>query len=299
MIYLILGVIANATLFLAFRSFSIFKIDNLQAIVVNYFVCVITGLIFIGNPEALLTVDFSTSWGWIAIFIGLLLVVGFYAASLTSQLLGVSVTSVASKMSMVFPVLFSLFFMQIDSKSFTFLNYSGMLLALISIYLGSLRESADKKVAHSKKYLLILPFIVFLAGGLIDVSLNYSNHKLLNAENEKIFPIFLFAAAAFIGLIMFFFQKGKFQFKSLIGGIYLGIPNYFSLYFVLKALTAFENNGAVFFPIYNVGIIMLSSFTAMIIFKEKLSKINFLGLGLSVLALFLLSYQEIIEYFSY
>ena len=120
-----------------------------------------------------------------------------------------------------------------------------------------------------------------------------------NAENEKIFPIFLFAAAAFIGLIMFFFQKGKFQLKSLIGGIYLGIPNYFSLYFVLKALSAFENNGAVFFPIYNVGIIMLSSFTAMIIFKEKLSKINFLGLGLSVLALFLLSYQEIIEYFSY
>jgi len=36
----------------------------------------------------------------------------------------------------------------------------------------------------------------------------------------------------------------------------------------------------------------------MIIFKEKLNKINYLGLTLSMIALYLLSYQEIIEYFS-
>ena len=122
MIYLILGIVANVLLFLAVRSYSIFKIDNLQAIVVNYYVCVVTGLIFIGKPTILLSVDFGAPWSWVALFMGLLLVAGFYAASLTAQLLGVSVTSVASKMSMVFPILFSLFFMNIESKSFSILN---------------------------------------------------------------------------------------------------------------------------------------------------------------------------------
>jgi multidrug transporter EmrE-like cation transporter len=143
----------------------------------------------------------------------------------------------------------------------------------------------------------LLPFTVFVAGGLIDISINYSNYVLINEQNEEVFAIALFGGAAIIGSVLLIFQKRKLELKSLVGGIYLGIPNYFSLYFVLKALTVFENNGAVFYPIYNVGIIMLSSFLAMLLFKERLSKLNFLGLGLSVLALFLLSHQEIIEYF--
>lgn len=297
MFYLIAGICANVSLFLAFRTFSIFRIDNLQAIVVNYFVCVITGIIFMGKPDILLSIDLTASWTWFAVFIGLLLVIGFYSASVTAQTMGVSITSMASKMSMVFPVLFSLFFMKIESKEFSFFNYLGMFLAILAIYLGSLRESAIKKSDLSKAWMFLLPFTVFVAGGLIDISINYSNYVLINEQNEEVFTIALFGGAAIIGSGLLIFQKRKLELKSLVGGIYLGIPNYFSLYFVLKALTAFENNGAVFYPIYNVGIIMLSSLLAMLIFKERLSKLNFLGLGLSVLALFLLSHQEIIEYF--
>jgi drug/metabolite transporter (DMT)-like permease len=297
MTYLIFGIISNTLIFLAFRSYTIFKIDNLQAIVVNYYVCVITGLIFIGEPDVFLTVDFGASWSWLALFMGLLLVIGFYAASLTSQLLGVSVTSISSKMSMVFPILFSLIFMKIESKSFSVVNYSGMALAVFSIYLSSIKKTTDGNQNGTKLYLLFLPFVVFAVGGMIDICLNYSNHKLLTDENEKVFPILLFACAALIGTSFLIFQKKKIEVKNIVGGIYLGIPNYFALFFVLKALTVFQNNGAVFFPIYNVGIILLSSFTAMIIFKEKLSKINFVGLILAVLSLIFVSYQEIIEYF--
>lgn len=297
MIYMILGIIANVILFLAFRSYSIFKMDNLQAIVVNYYVCVITGIIFVGNPAILLSVDFGASWSWFALFTGFLLMIGFYAASLTSQLLGVSVTSVASKMSMVFPIFFSLFFMKIESKSFSILNYTGMALAVISIYLSSVRKKSKGKPSVSKANLLLLPFIVFAVGGMIDICINYSSYQLVTKENEEVFPIFLFACAAFVGTIFLFFQKKKFETKNIIGGIYLGIPNYFSLFFVFKALSVFQNNGAVFFPMYNVGVIILSSFAAIMLFQEKLLKINFLGLGLSVISLFFLSYQEIIKYF--
>jgi len=297
MFYLIGGIVANVLIFLSFRTFSIFKIDNIQAIVVNYVVCVITGLIFMGDFNALSAIDFSASWTWFAVFIGFLLVIGFYSATITAQKMGVSITSVASKVSMVFPILFSLFFLKIESKEFSAFNFLGMFLALFSIYLGSLRKGNPESVNLRKASMFLLPFAVFVIGGLIDISINYSNYNLISAHNSSVFPLVLFGGAAVIGSIFLIFQKKKFERKSLIGGLYLGISNYLSLYFVLKALTVFENNGAVFYPIYNVGIILLSSFLAMILFKERLSKTNYLGLGLSVLALFLLSYQEILDFF--
>lgn len=297
MFYLIAGIVANVIIFLSFRTFTIFKIDNIQAIVVNYVVCVITGLIFLGDFNALKVIDLTATWSLVAILIGFLLVIGFYFATITAQKMGVSITSVASKVSMVFPILFSLFFLQIDSKAFSVFNYLGMFLAIFSIYLGSLRHGNTESVKLSKMAMFLLPFAVFVIGGLIDISLNYSNYSLINDQNAAVFPIVLFGGAAVIGSIFMIFQKKKFQKRSLIGGLYLGLSNYMSLYFVLKALTVFENNGAVFYPIYNVGIILLSSFLAIILFKERLSKTNYLGLGLSVLALFLLSHQEILEFF--
>jgi len=297
MLYLLAGVVANVLIFLSLRTFSIFKIDNLQAIAVNYFVCVITGLFFIDDLSTLKAINFTEAWSWVAIFIGLLLVMGFYAASITAQKMGVSITSVSSKVSMVFPILFSLLFLKIESKDFSFFNYFGMFLAVFSIFLGSLREDHIKSNDLSKISMFLLPFAVFVIGGLIDISVNYSNYRLINTQNEAAFPIVLFGGAALIGVFLLLFQKKKFEIKSLLGGLYLGVFNYLSLYFVLKGLTAFQNNGAVFYPIYNVGTILLSSFLAMIFFRERLSKINYLGLVLSVLALFLLSHQEIIDYF--
>ncbi len=293
-----LGVFANAILFLVFRTFPIFKIDNLQAIVVNYVVCVITGLIYIGSTNVFLTIDYFSPLGWISIIMGFLLMAGFYTASLTSQFMGVSVTSVASKMSMVVPILFSLFFLKTDSKDFSALNYFGIFLAVFSIYLASIRKGNLIKTSIKKSYLILLPVAVFICGGAIDTIINFSNHTYLTSENQEEFPIILFAFAAGIGIIIMFFKGEKLEMKNVIGGVCLGVPNFFALLFILKALSVFHNNGAVFFPIYNVGIILASTIGAMIIFRERLSKLNYTGLILSVLALYLLSYQEIIGYFS-
>ena len=144
---------------------------------------------------------------------------------------------------------------------------------------------------------MLLPFAVFACGGAIDTIINYSNHRYLSPENQDTFPIILFGFAAIIGIIILFFSGKKLELKNVIAGICLGVPNFFALLFIFKALTAFQNNGAVFFPIYNVGIILASTVAAMIIFKEHLSRINYLGLGLSILALYLLSHQEINDYF--
>lgn len=297
MIYLILGIFANAFIFLAFRAFPLFKIDNLQAIVVNYIVCVITGILYTGTPSVIIDIDYFSPLGFLSFTMGFLLIGGFYTASLTSQQIGVSVASVASKMSMVVPILFSLFFMKIESKYFSILNYCGIILAVFSIYLASTKSTEINRSSVKKSHFILLPFAVFMFGGAIDTIINISNHKYLTPATQNIFPIILFAFSAAIGIVFLIFKKEKLKLKNVIAGICLGIPNFFALLSIFKALTVFQNNGAVFFPIYNVGIILVSTIFAILIFREKLSRINYLGLGLSILALFLLSHQEIIEYF--
>ena len=143
---------------------------------------------------------------------------------------------------------------------------------------------------------MLLPLAVFFSGGAIDTIINYSNCRYLNPEDQAIFPIALFGSAAIIGSLLLLIKWKPIKRKNLIAGICLGIPNYFALLSIFKALSYFQHNGAVFFPVYNIGIILVSTVGSILIFKEKLYSINYIGFILSLLALFLLSYQEIISY---
>jgi uncharacterized membrane protein len=80
----------------------------------------------------------------------------------------------------------------------------------------------------------------------------------------------------------------KFHSRHVIAGIVLGIPNFGSIYFILKMLEQ-GWEGSVFFPINNVGVILLSTAVALIIFKEQLSRLNIIGIVLAILGIVLIS----------
>ena len=300
MLYLFISIFLNVGVFMAFRMFSHFGVRTLPAIVINYFVCVLTGLVFLGNISDLASlVSFQNQWIYFALVLGLLFIITFNMMAVTTQRLGVTISSIAAKMSLAVPVIFSLFVFQIESKSFNLLNYLGLLLAFLSIYLSSLNEKdQDNKVAPKNWLLLLLPVGVFVSSGIIDTLINYTSYHYLSDAEAGVFPlvIFLVAGVAGIGIQVVSHQKvGR---KEILGGIGLGIPNYFSIYFIVKALAAFENNGAFFYPLLNISIILFSSLSAFIFFKEKLLPVNKIGLVLAVLAILLISYQEIMDYFA-
>ena len=282
---------------MSFKSFSKFKINSFPAIISNYIVCVITGTLYVGFNTVKSRVAFEADWFYAAIFLGLVFMSTFYLMARTTQLRGVAVATVASKMSLAIPVIFSLFIFKIGNSELDLVNYAGILLAFIAI----LMVSKKKKTSHQKSLLtlnyVILPLAVFLMGGVIDTSLNYVNHEMLSKEIEVIFPIFIFSFAFLFGLVIAIIQKVKFRWKDILGGIYLGIPNFFSIYFQLKALSAFDNNGAILYPSLNIGIIIGSTLLAIMFFREKLSKINYLGTALAVIVIIMLSHQEITKHF--
>lgn len=295
MFYLLLTVLANIAIFMAFRSYSKFGINTFPAIITNYGVCVITGSLYIGFSEVNHQADSSAPWFYAAIILGIIFVSTFYLMARTTQLRGVSVATVAGKMSLAIPVIFSLFIFKISTTSLDVWNYIGIALAFIAILMVSKRQDAIGKKQPLTLSYVALPLAVFFLGGVIDTMLNYINHEYLHEAIEPVFPIFVFGFAFISGLLLAVILRIKFRWKDILGGLYLGVPNYFSIYFQLKALSAFENNGAILYPSLNIGIIIGSTLTAILLFRERLSRLNYLGVGLAVIVIFLLSHQEILK----
>ena len=106
MIYLLLSILFSTGLFVIFKYFGIYKIDTLKAIFVNYIVAFAMG---IGLAEGTISLTElpQQSWFFGALFLGALFVSIFFVMATTAQRNGVSVASVAGKMSVVVPVLYS------------------------------------------------------------------------------------------------------------------------------------------------------------------------------------------------
>ena len=286
MVFLFLSIGLNALIFTIFKLFGLSKINTFHAIVVNYFVCVITGSMFVGVNNVL-EVSSQNKWVYVAIGLGVVFIATFYFMALTAQRISMAAASISSKMSLVIPVLFSLFVLKINSD-FTWINYLGIALALPATWMSA--QSTEPK--HEVKTIwLFLPALVFLGNGVIDTTINYTNYYLLDASQISLFPVFIFLSAAVIGGAIILFGKTRITLRSAVGGIILGVINYFSVFSILRALEALDNNGALVFPIFNTGIVVLSAAIGLILFKEDLNKLNKAGILVAILSIILVMYS--------
>lgn len=281
MVFLAIAIILNTLIFALFKVFGLRNINTIHAIIANYFVCVITGTLFTGYKNVI-NQPYDAEWLYIALGLGIVFILIFYLMALTAQKFSMAASSIASKMALVIPVLFSLFVLKIESH-FEWYNFIGVGLAVIATYMSSKPDKT--KVTTKNKLLWLLPVLVFLGNGLIDTTINYTNLNFLDETTASVFPVYIFLSAAVIGGLILFLGGKRISIQSIIGGVFLGIANYFTVYTFLIALGQLNNNGALVFPIFNTGIVVLSALTGLIIFKEKLSLINKLGIIVAILAI--------------
>lgn len=285
MLDLAFSVLCSSLIFVVFKLFDTYKIETLYAIITNYVVACITGLFF--YQEAILFEAIPTKpWFWGTLLLGVLFIIIFNIMAKTAQTVGVSVASVATKMSLVIPVLVGVI---AYNEQLSFLKVFGILLALAAVYFASMKQSAIKFSKHA----LLLPLLVFLGSGIIDASINYFRETLLSAMEFPLFSATVFAAAACTGFL-FILTKAiktplKANLKNVIGGIALGVPNYFSIFFLLRALENNILNSASIFTINNVAIVMFSTLLGIALFKEKLSLKNWFGIALAIVSILLVA----------
>ncbi|WP_299117217.1 EamA/RhaT family transporter [uncultured Winogradskyella sp.] len=270
-------------IFVLFKLFDKFKINTLQAIVVNYFTAFTSGsLLYQGNISIEIL---YTNWFFAAITLGFLFISIFYVMALTAQRNGLSVVSVASKMSVIIPILFGIF---IYNESTGTLKVVGVILALVAVYLTSIKQKGDTVLKQS----LYLPTILFFGSGIIDTSVNHFAPK----NQMQLFLAIIFGIAGSIGVFILGYKSIKenqhFKLKSIPFGIALGIANYSSVFFLLKALRVEGFESSSIFTINNVIIVAFTTLIGLILFREKISAKNWLGITTAILSIILVTLND-------
>ncbi|MBL0026780.1 MAG: EamA family transporter [Saprospiraceae bacterium] len=290
MFILILCVLLNSFIGVIFKLFDRYKIENLQAIVVNYYICVLTAAVTIQSnpiPESL----FYQPWIWHSMILGLLFILVFNVMAVTVQKTGVIMATIFQKMSLLAPAIIAIVWYNEHSG---FSKISGIIIAIVAIILMSYSNirKEDKTQIRSKSDTLIYPILTFLGSCLIDSAVFITDKKEFVKNGDTGFVASLFLFAAITGTFYLAYQiisgKTRLKLKNIIAGICLGIPNYFSIYLLFMALQQ-GLEGSVVFPVNNAGVLLLSSFYGILIFREKINNFKIAGFILAMLSIFLIT----------
>jgi drug/metabolite transporter (DMT)-like permease len=293
MIYLFGSIVFSSYLTLCFKVLQRLGINAFQAIVFNYLACVGTGVIINGSFP-INKQNLQAPWLMWALVMGAMFISIFNIIGLTTQRLGVSVASVANKLSLVIPFLFSIY---LYNEVATKLKIAGIVVALAAVVFTCYPLKKDERGGKkSNELLLLLPVILFFSSGLLDTLIVYVKNSFFNnaGDNFNNFLITAFSVAATVGFIIlltqFLFKGQKFSFKPVVAGIIIGIPNYFSIWCLGKVISGYQGNSSAIIPVNNMGIVLFSAVTAWVLFKEKLSAINWAGIVLAIGAIALIAF---------
>jgi drug/metabolite transporter (DMT)-like permease len=202
----------------------------------------------------------------------------------SAQKNGMAITSVAVKMSMAVSVLGMVF---IYNEQLPFLKIIAILLA----FSGVILVSFSKKSSDSKQQTWWMLLILFFGSGILDLLLNYVQKTQVEVISTALFSAFGFGIAGLIGLgiliAQIIRQKTRIEFRNVIGGVILGVPNFFSIFLLMRAYNSVTWSDSSVLAVINVAVVCISTLFGTLIFSEKISWAKGLGLCCSLLAIYL------------
>lgn len=283
MINILLCILSSALIFILFKLIDKFKAFTFQSIIINYLVAFVLGL-SLSSDWVNLPQVYEKSWFSLSLILGILFIVTFFFIGVSSQKAGISITTVACKMSVIVPVAFSILFY---SEVVTSVKLLGLGVALLALLLTIWRKPEKKQ----EVFIVFLPLILFIGIGVIDTLVKYAQQDYVK-DDVSFFTAVSFGVSLMAGLIAGVirknFLKGFRNIPTVIFGAMLGMANFGSVYFMINALNKSGLESSVVFGLNNIGIVTISVFIGLIFFKEKLKIINWIGILLSIIAIWLL-----------
>jgi len=302
MLDFILSVVCTVLLLVILKLFNNFKVEKFTAIVINYWVALVVGMLATNFIPEFGSIH-QKEWFPHAVALGFLFITGFYVIGLSLQHIGVAISTVVQKMSLVISVPFAILYFQEDANLLKVSAITLALLAVVCINIPAKKaidepKSTENSVLDDKKsarpaWIWFLPIYLLLSSGAIECLLQSAQNDIIKNDSLESanFTMISFALAATMGSIFLVYslitKRLVFDLRSVIGGIILGIPNYFSIFFLIRSFSWLDKS--VVLPLNNISIVVLTALIGLIFFKESLTKINLAGLLLAVGAIILLS----------
>ncbi len=256
-----------------------------HAIIINYAMAFGLGLaVSHGTGSLRLFNLFREPWIGIAAVLGIGLLTMFFMIGLSTQKAGMSVTTVAAKISVVIPMFFSIVYY---GEPVTRIKVAGICLALAALICTVIRPG--KKDADPSRW--YLPLVLFVGLGGMDALVKFVQHEFVSDASSAAFTGAAFFFAFSAGLLTCLIRRVPFAGfvipRVAVAGILLGTANFGSIYFLINALNSGIFDSAVLFGINSISIVALSVFCGMIIFRERLSVLNLAGVFMAGAAILL------------
>lgn len=261
-----------------FKLFSKYNVYAFASIVLNYVVAASICLALFPDKVSVQSL-INEPWIIYSSVLGFAFIFNFFLISKSAHSNGVSFTTLANKISLVVPVVLGVI---ISSESFGIYKLIGMLIAILAIYMVTLKNKGVSQIAN-----ISLLILVFTFTGVMEFCLGYVEQTyFVNNGGMELFIMATFISAFCIGIIPFIINIKKVGIKELVGGALLGVTNGLGVYYLFQALNTNQENGVVF-SIVNLGSLLLASLVGWLVFKEKLSVLNGIGILLAMGAIYL------------
>ncbi|WP_316748265.1 EamA/RhaT family transporter [Pedobacter gandavensis] len=290
MIYLIISIFCSVTVAALLKLARRYKINILQAITWNYLFAIALSFFFFKPGISELT---AAKISPIYLGLGVLLPLVFWFLGASIRSIGIAKTDIAQRLSLFISILAAYF---LFGDQFNTLKILGLCFGFTAIIFTLYRKPGNlaKSNSPSSGGNWIYPLLVFFGFGFIDIlfkqiaqikDLPYTSSLILTFAISFILSLL---AILYLALI----KKQKLELVNLACGAVLGLFNFGNILFYLKAHRAMAENPSTVFAAMNIGVIILGSFVGILLFKEKLNKLNYIGLALALIAIIFITLSQ-------
>ena len=281
-IFLILSSVCSLTIAHLLKVTETKNLRTLNTLTVNYIVAAVfallvgyesdQGAVFVGHSTILLS---------FCILVGAFFIGNFVAYSKSVHTNGVGITIAAMRLSLLIPVIISVYWY---AEYLSGLKVAGIVGVFGAMLLLIPKKNNIKVGSISASWLLIL---IFVLSGFADASLKIYEEEFSTNLNELTFMGLVFLGAFIIGLIVALFRKGPLiTKKEALLGAAIGIPNLYSSIFLIYALGGIS--GSIAYPVVNILNVLGGTFLGLIIWNDRVSTKQWIGIATAVLAIIFL-----------
>ncbi len=287
MLYIFLCICCSVAVSILLKLSKRYQIDVFQAITWNYSIAIVLTWIFL-KPQLS---HLNSSPFYIYSLLGVLLPTIFAAIAVSVTTNGIIRTEIAQRLSLFIPVIASFL---LFGEHLTIVKSTGIIIAFAAIVcaipLKKQRSPNKKKTPYGWIYLLT----TFLGIGVIDVLFKQmAAVKAVSFGTSLLLVYIISFVLAMFGLVYRFgSKKSKFSWPHILFGWILGVFNFGDILFYIKSQQSLSTRPSFVFSSVDIGVIVLGSVVGLLIFKEKLSLLNKIGIGLAIVAIVIIYYPS-------
>lgn len=260
-------------------------IEIAQSIAVNYLVAISLCFVLLKpdfKGQGIVEIVQTNPSAYLFFALGILLPTVFLIQAKALEFAGIIRTDAAQRLSLFLPILaaFTLF-----GEAVTTNKLIALVLAFVALL--CLIWKSHQGMAKGGATAVVSLVLVWVGFGVIDILFKQM------AKTGSAFPLTLLISFMFAACVMFIYlllKRTQWHLPSVAVGLLLGALNFGNILFYIKAHQALKDDPTIVFTGMNLGVICLGTLIGAWVFREKINKINYVGVAIAIVAIICLYY---------